>query len=109
MICLWLQPRVHGKRPRVAHNRADRLAAGAGRWPDTLLCEGSIRIGWVDAADLRPQRLPAAFIRQALGLDLRPDRTNFVFQRLRDAMPQDFSIVQLMLDASWVVQAVVVC
>ncbi|MDP2262049.1 MAG: YbgC/FadM family acyl-CoA thioesterase [Hydrogenophaga sp.] len=24
-----------------------------------LLCEGSIRIGWVDAATLRPQRIPA--------------------------------------------------
>jgi acyl-CoA thioester hydrolase len=35
--------------------------------PDTLLCEGSIRIGWVGAADLRPQRLPPT-IRQALGL-----------------------------------------
>ena len=35
--------------------------------PDTLLCEGSIRIGWVGAADLRPQRLPPA-VGQALGL-----------------------------------------
>jgi acyl-CoA thioester hydrolase len=35
--------------------------------PDTLLCEGSIRIGWVGAADLRPQRLPPA-VRQAMGL-----------------------------------------
>lgn len=25
----------------------------------SLLCEGSIRIGWVDAATLRPQRIPA--------------------------------------------------
>ena len=24
-----------------------------------LLCEGSIRIGWVDAAAMRPQRIPA--------------------------------------------------
>lgn len=35
--------------------------------PDTLLCEGSIRIGWVSATELRPQRLPPA-IRQTLGL-----------------------------------------
>lgn len=28
----------------------------------TLLCEGSIRIGWVDAATLRPQRIPAAVL-----------------------------------------------
>lgn len=27
--------------------------------PPTLLCEGSIRIGWVDARNLRPQRIPA--------------------------------------------------
>jgi len=35
--------------------------------PDTLLCEGSIRIGWVDTARLRPQRLPLA-VKQALAL-----------------------------------------
>jgi len=40
---------------------------GQGGSPDTLLCEGSIRIGWVSAADLRPQRLPPA-VKQALGL-----------------------------------------
>ncbi|MGS5087736.1 tol-pal system-associated acyl-CoA thioesterase [Hydrogenophaga sp. A37] len=28
----------------------------------TVLCEGSIRIGWVDAATLRPQRIPASVI-----------------------------------------------
>lgn len=28
----------------------------------TLLCEGSIRIGWVDAQTLRPQRIPAAIL-----------------------------------------------
>ena len=26
---------------------------------DTLLCEGTIRIGWVDAATLRPSRMPS--------------------------------------------------
>jgi len=29
---------------------------------ETLLCEGSIRIGWVDAQTLRPQRIPAAVL-----------------------------------------------
>ncbi len=29
---------------------------------ETLLCEGSIRIGWVDAQTLRPQRIPAAIL-----------------------------------------------
>ena len=28
----------------------------------TVLCEGSIRIGWVDAATMRPQRIPASVI-----------------------------------------------
>jgi acyl-CoA thioester hydrolase len=28
----------------------------------TLLCEGTIRIGWVDAATMKPQRIPAALI-----------------------------------------------
>lgn len=28
----------------------------------TLLCEGSIRIGWVDAQTMRPQRIPAAIL-----------------------------------------------
>jgi acyl-CoA thioester hydrolase len=27
--------------------------------PDMLLCEGTIRIGWVDAATVRPARIPA--------------------------------------------------
>jgi len=30
--------------------------------PAELLCEGSIRIGWVDAATLKPQRIPAAVL-----------------------------------------------
>ena len=35
------------------------------RQPDhapELLCEGTIRIGWVDAHSLRPQRIPAAIL-----------------------------------------------
>lgn len=32
-----------------------------------LLCEGSIRIGWVDASTLAPRRMPPALL-QALGL-----------------------------------------
>jgi acyl-CoA thioester hydrolase len=30
--------------------------------PDRLLCEGTIRIGWVDAAQMRPGRIPTAII-----------------------------------------------
>lgn len=34
--------------------------------PADLLCEGTIRIGWVDADRMKPQRIPAAVL-QALG------------------------------------------
>ena len=30
--------------------------------PAVLLCEGSIRIGWVDAASLQPGRIPASIL-----------------------------------------------
>ena len=30
--------------------------------PSQLLCEATIRIGWVDATSLRPQRIPAALL-----------------------------------------------
>ncbi|HEY3046576.1 MAG TPA: YbgC/FadM family acyl-CoA thioesterase [Polaromonas sp.] len=36
-----------------------RAAKSAGA---TLLCEGTIRIGWVDAASLRPTRIPASIL-----------------------------------------------
>ncbi len=39
------------------------LLEGAGR--SQLLCEGSIRIGWVDAAQMKPARIPASIL-QAL-------------------------------------------
>ncbi len=29
---------------------------------ETLLCEGSIRIGWVDAASLKPARIPSSIL-----------------------------------------------
>lgn len=35
--------------------------------PPTILCEGSIRIGWVDAATLRPQRLPRDLVQALRG------------------------------------------
>jgi acyl-CoA thioester hydrolase len=35
------------------------LTPNAGQ-ADTLLCEGTIRIGWVDAASLKPTRMPAS-------------------------------------------------
>jgi acyl-CoA thioester hydrolase len=44
--------------------------------PSALLCEGSIRIGWVDAATLRPQRIPAAVLRMLQAGGAAPAPTN---------------------------------
>ena len=49
-----------------ASGRASLIIAQQARRGDTLLCEGTIRIGWVDAASLRPGRIPAAIL-QVLG------------------------------------------
>ncbi len=38
------------------------LRAGNDGSGATLLCEGQIRIGWVDARTMRPQRIPAAIL-----------------------------------------------
>lgn len=42
----------------------------AGKEPVQLLCSGTIRIGWVDDRELRPQRIPPAIV-AALQLPLR--------------------------------------
>jgi acyl-CoA thioester hydrolase len=48
-----------------ASGRASLIIAQQARRADTgaLLCEGTIRIGWVDAATLRPARIPDAILR----------------------------------------------
>ena len=38
------------------------IIAQQARRGDTLLCEGTIRIGWVDAATLRPARIPQSIL-----------------------------------------------
>ena len=45
-----------------AAGRASLIIAQQARRGDTLLCEGTIRIGWVDAATLRPARIPEAIL-----------------------------------------------
>jgi acyl-CoA thioester hydrolase len=45
-----------------AAGRASLIIAQQARRGETLLCEGTIRIGWVDAATLRPGRIPAAIL-----------------------------------------------
>lgn len=41
-----------------ASGRASLIIAQQARRGDTLLADGTIRIGWVDAATLRPARIP---------------------------------------------------
>ena len=45
-----------------AGGRASLIIAQQARRGDTLLCEGTIRIGWVDAATLRPARIPQSIL-----------------------------------------------
>jgi acyl-CoA thioester hydrolase len=45
-----------------AAGRASLIIAQTARRGDTLLAEGTIRIGWVDAATLRPGRIPSAIL-----------------------------------------------
>ncbi len=48
-----------GRASMTLQQEAWRLRDGA---PVELLCEGTIRIGWVDAAQMRPGRIPASII-----------------------------------------------
>lgn len=45
-----------------AAGRASLIIAQQARHGETLLCAGTIRIGWVDAATLRPGRIPDAIL-----------------------------------------------
>lgn len=45
-----------------AAGRASLIIAQRAWRGETLLCEGTIRIGWVDAATLRPARIPDAIV-----------------------------------------------
>ena len=45
-----------------AGGRASLIIAQQAWRGDTLLCEGTIRIGWVDAATLRPARIPETIL-----------------------------------------------
>ena len=42
--------------------RASLVIAQQAWCGDTLLCEGTIRIGWVDAATLKPARIPSSVL-----------------------------------------------
>lgn len=45
-----------------AAGRASLIIAQQALRGGTVLCEGTIRIGWVDATTLRPARIPAAIL-----------------------------------------------
>jgi len=57
--CLQVSTQIQelGRASLTLHQEAWRKSPEK---PDTLLCAGSIRIGWVDAAQMRPSRMPAA-------------------------------------------------
>ena len=64
LLTVTASARETGRASLTIAQTAWRLPAG-GDSPAELLCEGSIRIGWVDATSLRPARMPPAVL-QAL-------------------------------------------
>ncbi|MDP2221838.1 MAG: tol-pal system-associated acyl-CoA thioesterase [Hydrogenophaga sp.] len=60
---LWVSARVQeAGRASLTIEQTARLQAAPTGGDAPLLCEGIIRIGWVDARTLRPQRIPAAIL-----------------------------------------------
>ena len=58
---LWVTARVQ-EAGRVSLTIAQQVMLQREGQPDALLAEGTIRIGWVDAATLKPGRIPAAIL-----------------------------------------------
>ena len=58
---LWVTARVQDA-GRVSLTIAQQVLLRLENEPDTLLAEGTIRIGWVDAHTLKPGRSPAAIL-----------------------------------------------
>ena len=58
---LWVTARV-AEAGRVSLTIAQQVLLRREGQADTLLAEGTIRIGWVDAATLKPSRIPAAIL-----------------------------------------------
>lgn len=60
---LWVSARVlEAGRASLTIEQAARLQTSSPEGNNPLLCEGNIRIGWVDASTLRPQRIPSAIL-----------------------------------------------
>ena len=58
---LWVTARVQ-EAGRVSLTIAQQVLLRREGQPETLLAEGTIRIGWVDAATLKPGRIPATIL-----------------------------------------------
>ena len=58
---LWVTARVQ-EAGRVSLTIEQQVLLSREGQADTLLAEGTIRIGWVDAATLKPSRIPAAIL-----------------------------------------------
>jgi len=58
---LWVTASVQ-EAGRVSLTIAQQVLLRRDGQADTLLAEGTIRIGWVDAATLKPSRIPAAIL-----------------------------------------------
>ena len=50
----WLKP--------LGSPLAQTVPAAPDQTPSTLLCEGTVRIGWVDSASMRPARIPNSIV-----------------------------------------------
>ncbi|MDZ4128752.1 MAG: tol-pal system-associated acyl-CoA thioesterase [Hydrogenophaga sp.] len=60
---LWVSARVQeAGRASLTIEQAAHLQTTTPEGDNPLLCEGNIRIGWVDANTLRPQRIPPAIL-----------------------------------------------
>ena len=58
---LWVTARV-AEAGRVSLTIAQQVLLRRDGQPDTLLADGTIRIGWVDANTLKPGRIPASIL-----------------------------------------------
>ncbi|MFM7026117.1 MAG: tol-pal system-associated acyl-CoA thioesterase [Limnohabitans sp.] len=58
---LWVTARLQ-EAGRVSLSIAQQVLLRREGLADTLLAEGTIRIGWVDAATLKPARIPASIL-----------------------------------------------
>ena len=53
-----------GRASLTIRQQALLASAGDGNAPPPLLCEGTIRIGWVDGSTMRPARIPNRILEQ---------------------------------------------